>query len=86
MFILFSPDSSECITCGDNTSGQLGYHKEKAVRSPMTVSALTGMTVEKVACGDFFTVACTKGQAYGIYLKHYSCFVTSKYFTTKTNN
>jgi len=39
--------------------GQLGRRCEKGDRNPAVVTSLRGQKVEKVACGDFFTVAAT---------------------------
>jgi len=54
--------SGGCITCGDNVCGQLGRRCEKGDRNPAVVTSLRGQKVEKVACGDFFTVAATAGK------------------------
>ena len=58
--------SGECVTCGDNRCGQLGYRRgrgdtEGSERQSAMVSGLVGKEVERVACGDLFTVACCKG-------------------------
>ena len=57
--------SGECVTCGDNKCGQLGYRRENLAegkeRQPAIVSGLKGKEVERVACGDLFTIACCKG-------------------------
>ena len=47
---------------GDNSYGQLGQRKEKGDRRPLMITALKGREVTNVACGDFFTVAATKGE------------------------
>ena len=62
-FFPLTLDSGECITCGDNSNGQLGYCRKTEGRcSPAVVAAgLSGREVERVACGDFFTLASTKG-------------------------
>lgn len=63
--------SGECITCGDNRHGQLGYRRgeresgvvveQERERQPAIVPGLAGKDVERVACGDLFTIACCKG-------------------------
>ncbi len=67
-------DIKECITCGDNTYGQLGYQSRIGARIPGVVTALRGKAVERVACGDFFTVACTTGEV--------SCSIGYALYTT----
>ena len=68
-FYIYTPltGSGECITCGDNRHGQLGYRRERESveqgreRQPAVVLGLEGKKVERVACGDLFTIACCKG-------------------------
>ena len=67
-FPLF-PASGEVITCGDNNCGQLGYRKAPPTsdnpflleRKPQVVTALQHQEITKLACGDFFCIACSKG-------------------------
>ena len=67
LFLLSLAGSGECITCGDNRHGQLGYRRERESvdqgreRQPAVVPGLVGKVVERVACGDLFTIACCKG-------------------------
>ena len=53
--------NSNCVTCGDNACGQLGHVTSGDLR-PAVVDGLVGKGVNKVACGDFFTVACTNSK------------------------
>lgn len=50
-----------CLTCGANTFGQLGHSMEDA-RGPQCVKTIVHENVDKVSCGDAFTVATTKGK------------------------
>ena len=52
-----------CLTCGANTFGQLGHSMEDA-RGPQLVKAIVHENVDKVSCGDAFTVATTKGECW----------------------
>ena len=62
--------TGECITCGDNRHGQLGYRRERECveqgreRQPAVVPGLAGKEVERVTCGDLFIIACCKGIIY----------------------
>ncbi|XP_064385824.1 serine/threonine-protein kinase Nek8-like [Halichondria panicea] len=61
---------TECLTCGDNSYGQLGYHRDKELvtsggNKPSAVEVLTGKQMELVSCGDFYTiVSCRGGEVY----------------------
>lgn len=50
-----------CLVCGDNSYGQLGIEREKGDRSVSIITAFQEDKVDRVACGDFFTVATTTG-------------------------
>eukprot|EP00731_Ephydatia_muelleri_P018111 Em0011g151a len=56
-------DSGDCITCGSNKHGQLGFQPLKGIEhyNPTLVQGIPEK-VTKVACGDFFTVVTTSGQ------------------------
>ena len=54
--------SGECVTCGANTYGQLGYQRQSGHTLPAVVDSLAGERVQHVSCGDTFTVACTDGE------------------------
>lgn len=58
------------MTCGDNRHGQLGYRKsvEGKEGQPAVVPGLAGKQIERVACGDLFTIACCKGRDYTHYI------------------
>ncbi len=71
IFLIFFLASGEVLTCGDNTYGQLGYRNEAPSLSPDShhpeilpevVTALEGLEVTKIACGDFFSIAACKGE------------------------
>ena len=75
-------DIGEVLTCGDNSAGQLGYHKNKqsldhvtaSDRAPQIVLALQDLEVIKVVCGDFYCTACCKGGLYiKLYVRHIKC-------------
>ena len=53
-----------CLACGANTFGQLGHSMED-VSEPQCVKAVVHENVDKVSCGDAFTVATTKGKHAG---------------------
>ncbi|KAL5487288.1 hypothetical protein EMCRGX_G019871 [Ephydatia muelleri] len=55
-------DSGDCITCGSNKHGQLGFQPLKGIEhyNPTLVQGIPEK-VTKVACGDFFTVVTTSG-------------------------
>ena len=48
---------NKCFTFGSNSFGQLGYHRDLAIRVPQMVPSLEEKTLTSVACGDTFTVA-----------------------------
>ena len=58
-------DTGECYTFGSNQFGQLGYVESACDgRSPQKVSALGCNHIDKVACGDTFTVAVSRGNVF----------------------
>ena len=61
------------MTCGDNKCGQLGRGRERESlegkeRQPAIVTGLAGKQVERVACGDLFTIASCKGKIFFSFL------------------
>ena len=91
-FALSLTDSGECITCGDNRHGQLGYRREREClegreRQPAVVPGLAGKEVERVACGDLFTIACCKGMIWSLfYVKNnrFQCVKNNSFFFNVT--
>ncbi len=60
-----SAAGGECVTCGDNSYGQLGRRKEpdnSGGNKPAAVKALSGKQIELVSCGDFYTIVSCKGE------------------------
>ena len=90
-FNVICAGSGECLTCGDNKCGQLGYRRERdskeslegKERQPAMVTGLVDKEVERVACGDLFTIACCKSMDVHnvIWIMSHTCL----FFSTHTH-
>ncbi len=74
LHVSLSVAGTECLTCGDNSYGQLGYHRDKELvtsggNKPSAVEVLTGKQMELVSCGDFYTIVSCRGMCteYSVY-------------------
>ncbi len=62
-----STAAGECLTCGDNSRGQLGRREEASGGNrPAVVETLTGKLMELVSCGDFYTTVSCKGKRFNL--------------------
>ena len=57
---------TECLTCRDNSYGQLGYHGDKELvtsgcNKPALLEVLTGKQMELVSYGYFYTIISCRG-------------------------
>ena len=61
-FSALLPTIGECVKCGANTYGQLGYQRSSGHTLPAVVEELCSNRMLCVSCGDTYTIACTDGE------------------------
>lgn len=61
--------NGQLITAGLNKNYQLGYQRSKGDLRPAIVDTLVNTPVHLVGCGDYFTVAVTRGETLGLLRK-----------------